>query len=209
VIRKEEVQPDLGRVTAGIPSLDSPKRFQHDSEIVQKERLKKIDSDQLEKRSLAVENDGSRPIDNKDACRGLTLSADELIKRLTKLNKNLWFQRSETVPSQMMCCLRVSVTEDHPKGLKYIAGFPAEIPISEMGYFCTKERWTHTRFGVLQKVKEPCNGCKDCMFLRQIPGWRTVCERLVANRIITRAQYETTFGAPTMDSRNLFRMRNA
>lgn len=208
MISKEQIKPDAGRVTAGIPSLDSPQRFQHDTELVSKDFAKKLDAERVRSVKLAIEKDGERPIDDKDACRGVTLLPDTFISKLSRLNRKLRFMRSETVPSQMMCCVGVPISEDHPKGLRYIGGFAADRPISEMGYFCTKTFTMRTREGFLEEVTEPCNGCPECMFLRQLPGWRTLLERLVQNRIITRYQVEKAFGAPSIDSRNLQRSRN-
>lgn len=208
MISKEQIKPDAGRVTAGIPSLDSPQRFQHDTQLVSKDFANKLDAERRRTAALAIQKDGERPINDKDACRGVTLPPDTFISKLSRLNRTLRFMRSETIPSQMMCCVSVTISEDHPKGLRYIGGFAADRPISEMGYFCTTSRMMRTREGFLEEVTEPCKGCTDCMFLGQLPGWRTLLERLVQNRIITRGQAERAFGTPSIDSRNLQRSRN-
>lgn len=204
----EEVQLDGGRVTQGIPALDSSARFQHDRELVSRDSAQKLNAERRRTSALAIEKDGERPINDKDACRGVTLLPDAFISKLSRLNRKLRFMRSETVPSQMMCCVSVPISEDHPKGLRYIGGFAADRPISELGYFCTTSRMMRTREGFLEEVTEPCKGCTDCMFLGQLPGWRTLLERLVQNRIITRGQAERAFGTPSIDSRNLQRSRN-
>ena len=206
MISKEAVKPDAGRVIAGSP-LDSSTRFQHDSDLVRRDFVQKLDAEQKRSVKLATEKDGERPINVKAAC-GVTLLPETFISKLSRLNRKLRFMRSETIPSQMMCCVNVPISEDHPKGLRYIGGFAADRPVAEMGYFCTKTRILRTREGFLEEVEEPCKGCIDCMFLGQLPGWRTLLERLVQNRIITRSQAERAFGMPSIDSRNLQRSRN-
>jgi hypothetical protein len=207
VISKEVVKPDAGRVTAGLP-LDSSQRFQHDAELVSRDFVHKLDAEHKRTVKLATEKDGDRPINDKDACRGITLLPDTFISKLSRLNRKLRFMRSETIPSQMMCCVSVPISVDHPKGLRYIGGFAADRPISEMGYFCTTTRMMRAREGFLEEVTEPCKGCIDCMFLGQLPGWRTLIERLVQNLVISRGQAERAFGTPSIDSRNLQRSRN-
>jgi hypothetical protein len=118
VVRREEVQPDVGRVTAGIPSLDSPTRFQQDSDLVRKDYAQQIEADIQAKEASSIAPDGEKSRTILDASKGKQITAAEMIRRLSALNGNLWFERSKAAPSEMGVYLKIPVTVDTPEGLE-------------------------------------------------------------------------------------------
>lgn len=202
MIRREEIKPDNGRVTAGIPSLDSPTRFEHDLALVTEDYRDKIDAEARSADLRCLAPDAERPSTILGASEGVRLTPSQFMQRLP----GLWFERSATVPTEMMCCLQVPVTEDHPKGLWYQFGFSAEKPLIEWNWSHERIRVVHTRIpGFLKEEKYPCHGCKECRelgaFFGRIRGWRSLLQILIDNKIITRTQAIEKFGA-TGISRN-------
>ena len=205
MIKKEEVKPDNGRVTAGIPSLDSPKR----SEIAGAESASdfqdKVHADTENKREDSVAPDGQRERTNPELSKGKEWDSRKLQKKLQQLASangcSLHFIRPPAAMSQVGVYLIVPVTPDEDKGLRYIGGFNADKPVKEFDWICVRERLTHTREGILKLVKEQCSGCPNCHFLGCERGWRPMLFRLLEAGIITRTQAES-FGPPSKDSQN-------
>lgn len=206
MIRKEAIKPDNGRVTAGIPSLDSPKRFQRDSALVTEEYRAKIDAETraVEERCLAPD---SRPSTILGASEGVKLTPEQFISRLSAINPNFWFQRSGTMPTEMMACLKVPITEDHPSGLQFLFGFSGMRPLIEWNWSHEVKRMMHTRTGEVKQEKFACHGCDECKregaFFGRIRGWRALLQILMDNKLITREQVIEKFGNPSYgQSRN-------
>lgn len=205
--KKEEVKPDNGRVTQGIPSLDPSKRFQHDTALVSRDFTEKLTADREAKREDSVAPDGTRPRTVAEISRGTELTPEVLIARLSKLCGHLWFDRSKAAPSQMGVYLKIPVTIDSPEGLQYVGGFNADRAVKEWDVICVKKRWTHTREGFMREVEEQCSGCKKCIGLGCERGYRPLLFRLMEMKALTRTQVEKTFGAPN-NSKNWRRAMN-
>jgi hypothetical protein len=205
VIKKEEVQPDNGRVTQGIPSLDSPKRSQIASAESSLDYQEKISAETERNREDSVAPDGTRERTDKELSKGNYWDSYKLQKRLLKLASangcTIHFFRSANATSQNGMYLSVPVTEDEPQGLRYIGGFNAEGQVKEFDWICVRERVTHTRYGTPAVVREQCSGCPKCRFLGCERGWRPLLFRLMEMGIITRTQAES-FGPPSKDSQN-------
>lgn len=205
MIRKEELQPDNGRVTAGIPSLDSPKRFEHDKALISEEFRKQIDAEIERNEQASIAPDGDKPRTILEASKGKQLNPAEFIRRLSAMNPNLWFERAKAAPSQIGVYLKVPITTDEPEGLRYIGGFSGNAPINEVD-------WVHTKMEkrlvvgpapakrVLgtKTVFVQCHGCKDCgskgAIGGVIRGYRMLLKRLEDARVITPTQTEHMFG---------------
>lgn len=205
MIRKEEIKPDNGRVTAGIPSLDSPKRSEISSSEASKDFQGKVHADTEHKRDDSVAPDGQRDRTNKEISQGKEWESRKLQKHLQKLGAvngcSLHFIRPPAAMHQVGVYLIVPVTPDESTGLRYIGGFNADRPVKEFDWICVREKLTHTREGVLKLAREQCSGCPKCRFLGCERGWRPMLFRLLEMGVITRSQAES-FGPPSRDSQN-------
>lgn len=202
MIKREEIKPDNGRVTAGIPSLDSPKRSAFERDTVYLEHAKALEHEWRSNEESCLAPDAERPSTILGASEGIRLTPAQFMQHFP----GLWFERSETVPTEMMCCVRVPVSEDHPKGLWYQFGFSAERPLIEWNWSHEKTRVVHTRIpGFLKEEKYACHGCPECRklgaFFGRIRGWRSLLQILIDNKVITRTEAIDKFGA-TGISRN-------
>lgn len=205
MIKPEEIKPDLGRVTAGIPSLDSPKR----SGIAESEAAKvyheQIHAETESKREDSVAPDGERERTIAENSKGKEWDSKKLQARLQKLASangcSLHFIRPPAAMSQVGVYLIVPVTPDEDNGLRYIGGFNADIPVKEFDWICVREKVVRDRHGVAHLTREQCSGCPKCRFLGCERGWRPMLFRLLEAGIITRTQAES-FGPPSKDSLN-------
>jgi hypothetical protein len=206
MIRKQEIKPDHGRVTAGIPSLDSSQRFQHDSELVTEDYRQQIDAEGRAGEERCLAPDGARPSTILGASEGVTLTPEQFIARLTALRPNFWFQRSAVLTTEFAACLRVPKTEDHPEGMWFQFGFSGVRPLIEWNWSHELKRMVHTRLGSLVEEKYACHGCDECKklgaFFGRIRGWRSLLQILMDNKVITPAEAVEKFGHPSKDSRN-------
>lgn len=206
MIRREEIKPDNGRVTAGIPSLDSPKRFRRDSELVSGDYAQKIEQEQRRTEEVCLAPDAQRPTTILGASEGIRLNPEEFIRRLSAMNSNLWFERSQSITTEFMCCLRVPITEDLPAGLWFQFGFSGVRPLLEWNWSHEIIKLMHTRDGIPKQEKFACHGCDDCRkegaFFGRIRGWRSLLQILMENKVITPFQIENMFGPPSKDSHN-------
>lgn len=206
MIKREEIKTDNGRVTAGIPSLDSPKRFQHDVELVTKDYRQKIDAEGRSAETKCLTPDGNRPSTILGASEGIKLTPDQFMFRLRAINSNFWFQRSASITTEMMACLRVPINETHPDGLWFQFGFSATRPLIEWNWSHERIRMMHSREGGIVEENYACHGCDDCKklgaFFGRIRGWRSLLQMLMDNKIITPAQAIEKFGQPSKDSKN-------
>lgn len=206
MIRKEEVKPDNGRVTAGIPSLDSPKRFEKDSAIATDEYLTAVEQEKEQCEARCIAPDAERPTTVLGASEGVKLTAVDFMRKLTAMNNNLWFERSKSIPTEIMCCLLVAATLDHPDGIWFQFGFSGVRPQIEWNWVHEKKRMVHTREGFLKEEKYACHGCQECnkegAFYGRIRGWRSCLQILLNNRVITATQITKHFGSPSKDSKN-------
>jgi hypothetical protein len=205
VINKEEVEPDHGRVTAGIPSLDSSKRSEIASSESASDFHNKIHAETESKREDSVAPDGQRDRTNREISRGKEWDSRKLQKKLQQLASangcSLHFIRPPAAPSQVGVYLIVPVTPDEDKGLRYIGGFNADRPVKEFDWICVREKVARDRNGTPHVTREQCSGCPNCKFLGCERGWRPMLFRLLEAGIITRSQAES-FGPPSKDSQN-------
>ena len=182
-------QPEVNRVTAGLPAVDPMKRFQLECRERTREKQRAAIAEAEIKREAAVAPDASfRPTTSWDAQRGLTLHSSELIRRLSILNPSLWFERHPYISSVMAIYVRGE------EGKKFICGFEAEYsPEFEVRLYHEEETAVGWGDDIHLETVKVCDGT--------IRGWRTVLSRLIKAGLITQPGAERMFGAPTHESR--------
>jgi hypothetical protein len=205
VIKREEIKPDNGRVTAGIPSLDSPKRSEVASAESAGDYQDKIHAETESKRQDSVAPDGQRDRTNAEISKGREWDSRKLQNKLQQLASqngcSIHFIRPLAAMSQVGMYLIVPVTADEDKGLRYIGGFNADRPVKEFDWICVREKVVRDRLGIPHVAREQCSGCPSCRFLGCERGWRPLLFRMLEAGIITRTQAES-FGPPSKDSQN-------
>jgi hypothetical protein len=170
----EHAPNDKGRVTAGIPSLDSSKRFGITEAALKRYYQNALVTEYKNNELAAVAPDGKRDTTNWDAQVGIPLTSGQIIKRLRKLNSSLWYEVSTADATKM----GIYHFRDGVKS--FIVGFEAQ---------------TSPEFSV-RVVDEKGK------FKKEIRGWRTMLQRLVRARFVTEAGVFTQFGPPTRESEN-------
>lgn len=127
------------------------------------------------KRKAAMSPDGGRAMDNAGAQVGLPLHSDIIMRRLIKLNPNLWFEVSHANDKQYGIYLLDSGTEG---GRRFICGMPRGL------------------------VREFVTGRADAetgelLGTTVVPGWRNVLSRLIRGRYVAEPKAMVLFGPPT------------
>ena len=175
-ILRERAQRDNGKVTAGIPSLTSERRFELTERQLHRLYQESLLREVVHNDHIAAHPvDGGRPMDNPDAQVGIPLQGERIIGRLKRLNPNLWFERSLSDPTRYGC---YALSPLHDGGKLYIVGFEAEL---------------NPEFTVIVNDEQG-------KFKKFIPGWRRVLMRLIRSRLISEAQANKVFGPPNRDS---------
>lgn len=206
MIQKEELQPDNGRVTAGIPSLDSPKRFQRDTALISADFQKKIDAEIERNEQSSITPDGDKTRTVLEAVKGTQLNPAEFIRRLSALNPKLWFERAKAAPTEIGVYLKIHSTQDEPEGLRYLGGFSGVRPLNERDWVHTVKQARYVTDGTLAKrvigtkiVQVQCHGCKECAQQGAIGGvirgYRMLLKRLEDAKAITPTETEKMFGS--------------
>ena len=130
------------------------------------------------RRRAAVSPDGGRDFTDPEQQTGLPLHSDIIMRRLMKLNPNLWFEVSHASQKQYGIYLLNPATEG---GRQFICGMPRGM------------------------VREFTTGSTDAetgelLGATVVPGWRTVLARLIRGRYISQPKAVALFGPPTKDS---------
>lgn len=167
-----EAKEDKGRVTAGLPGLSPETRVVTGYRERQRFKNQQNIADAQAKRNNALGPDGNR--DRTKERPDYQLSPAQLMKRLIKLNPNLYFERSLAAPKNMGVYLLDPAIEG---GKRFIVGMQADDAMPE--------------YSVLNK-----DGAYE-----EKRGWRTVLYRLIKERLVTPTQAEVMFGLNT-ESRN-------
>jgi hypothetical protein len=172
-----------GRVTAGLPALDSSVRFQAHTEEVQRHKQVSIAAQNETKRAEAVAPDGERDRTDQGACVGIPLQAETIIDRLTQLNPSLLFKK-HPILDRFLICIRDSSTET---GERYVCSFEGGIS-PEFDVLLWHYEEQVKGFGkdaTLETVKVP-----DTI----VGGWASRLVKLINEKLITRAGAERLFG---------------
>jgi len=194
LIRKESILDSL-RVTAGLPSVDPLLRTQRDRQAAQRQYQDALHAEAQTKAKAAVAPDGSIDRTKREAARGIELTGDIIVARLTQLVPNLHFERSKADPKQMGVYVH---TGDPEQPLEFVGGFTYE-RCAEFMNVHTEERMVRDRNGVPQK-EEVCKGIT--------PGWRELTWRLIKRRLVSPERIAVVFGPPSRDSRNWYLAMN-
>ena len=107
---------------------------------------------------------------------GLPLHSDTIIRRLMKLNKNLWFEVAHADKNRYGIYLLDPGVEEHRQ---FICGMPR-------GMCREYSAMRQTEAGEITDV---------------VPGWRTVLARLVRKRLISEPAAVLLFGTPSVTSK--------
>ncbi len=171
---RERPKDDRGRVTQGIPSLSSERRY-----AITERQLKRlyqqalVDEYTANDQAANAPTDGARPMTDRAAQAGIPLQAHQIERRLRKLNPNLWFERSKADPQKTGIYLR------KPDGeLMFIVGMEAEM---------------NPEFTITVNDEQG-------NFKKMIPGWRRILMRLIRGKFVSETKAYIAFGPPNRDS---------
>src|SRR5688572_12574945 len=170
-----EVRAEKGRVTAGLPSLSHVERATRDYRGRQREKARNAVADADAKHQAATAPDTGRSRTVKAACDGIPLHSDQLIRRLQKLNPNLYFERAIADAARMGVYVLDASVEG---GKRFIVGMHSQRLMPEFSVFDKDTA----------KEKER--------------GWRTVLQALIRARLVNQAKADALFGPPSKDSKN-------
>jgi len=130
------------------------------------------------KRKAAVAPDAGRSMHNVEQQTGLPLHSDIIMRRLIKLNPNLWFEVSHASDKQYGVYLLDPGT---PGGRRFICGMPRGM----------------CREFVTGRTDEETG---ELLGATVIPGWRNVLSRLIRGRYVAESKVAALFGPPSHDS---------
>ena len=133
-------------------------------------------ADGMARAKAPLEKDAGRDTSNAEAQKGIPLHSQEIIKRLIKINPQLWFEPAKANSKLIGVYLLDPNAEG---GRRHIMGMESGIS---------------PEFSV--RHKNP-----DGTFKNETRGWRTVLGRLIRGKYISKARAEALFGPPNRDSR--------
>ena len=178
VLLAQRSAQEKGRVTAGIPSLSPERRAATTYRKAQQAKQQALVADANRRHDAATAPDGTRPRTEYDAQAGMELYPDQLIQRLLKLNRNLYFEPARH-NHQTLGIYLLNATPEGDR--RYLCGMYRERKMPE--------------FTVVKWVGDPSDENME-----QTVGWRNVLSKLIRARVISKARVEVAFGPPTRDS---------
>lgn len=167
-----ELLAEKGRVSQGNPSLLPEKRAVIGYRERQRVKNRANIAEAEGKRKQALAPDGTR--DRTQERPDYQLTPAQMMKRLIKLNPNLYFERSKAAPKQMGIYL---LDPSLDGGKRFIVGMHADDPMPEYSVLNAEGAYEEKR------------------------GWRTVLYRLLKERLVSQGQVDVMFGLNS-DSRN-------
>ena len=167
-------------VNAVRSTLSPDKRFSLDEFGYKRDFQHALFDDSEAKKKAAVAPDNGRDRTDVDSGIGMPIHSSIFIHRLTQLNPNLWFERSNADHDKIGIYLQVPVSLDYIEGKKFLFGFHDGIM---------------PEFVLLRK---PDEDGENVGILRQ--GWRTILARLIRLRLISLEKVEVMFGQPSCQS---------
>jgi hypothetical protein len=176
---QEHAQDDRGKVTAGIPSLDSSRRQGITENRLREVYQKACVAEYQRNEEASTADDGDRTTKDWDAQVGIPLVGPRIIGRLKKLNRNLWFEVSAADPAKT----GVYILKSDGKG-----GM-------EKQFICGMETELSPEFSV--RVVDDAGKFKG-----EIRGWRTMLMRLIKGGFVQQEAAFRLFGPPNRDSAN-------
>lgn len=177
---REQYRDDNQKVTAGLSSLSPSKRKDFTEAEIGRAYQKALHADKEQKEADAVASDGEiKDTSDLEQVIGIPLEGWKVCARLKKLNRNLWFERSHAMPSQIGVYL---LKNDFAGG-------------QEKEFLCGMEAEQNPEFTL--RVKNPDGTAKGIL-----PGWRRVLMRLIRKNLITEYAAYAIFGPPSRGSEN-------
>lgn len=176
----EKPREDRGKITAGIPSLDSTRR----TSITEAQLLhiyqRSLQADYRGREEAAIAPDGMISDTTAwDEIVGIPLTGVRIMARLKKLNPNLWFERANADASKTGVYI---LKPDGKGGMEKV-------------YLCGMESELSPEFSL--RITDNEGKAKGI-----IGGWRRLLMRLIRERIITESRANALFGPPSRDSEN-------
>lgn len=139
-------------------------------------------SEEVRKNDALLTPDGRFDVTSREAQRGRMLSRAEFVRRISKMNPNLWYEQSVRFPSQgglYVADLTV------PYGKRMVASFPHD----HIGEFSLRI--------TVPEVVPAIGNEAQWMAIRRVdqqePGWRSVLLKLIMDGLITPAGAEKEF----------------
>lgn len=176
----EKPREDRGRVTAGIPSLDSKRRTDITETQLRHIYQRSLQADYRSREEKALDSDGAiQDTTDWEQTVGIPLTGVRIMARLKKLNPNLWFERANADSSKT----GVYILKPDGKG-----GM-------EKQFICGMESELSPEFSL--RVTDNEGKPKGI-----IGGWRRLLMKLIRDRIISEARANALFGPPSRDSEN-------
>lgn len=172
-----EVAQERGAVTAGLPSLLPEKRAAISYRLRQRAKSQHMAAEAAKQDQSLTSPDGKRPTTDYAAQAGLELYPAEIIKRLLRLNSQLYFEPSMHDSTLMGVYLLDPEAEG---GKRFMCGMYRERKMPE--------------FTVKQTTA-------DGTFNPTI-GWRYVLMKLIRARVISKERATVLFGSPNRDSQH-------
>ena len=138
--------------------------------------------DERQRNDALLVADGDVPVTNRDAQMGRRMHRSELVRRIKKLNPNLWYEQSIAAPEQGGMYIEDRAT---PYGRRMVCAFPHDwineftIPLTVpevVPSLAVAGQWE-----TIQRVDQ------------KIPGWRAVLAKLILERLVTAAAVDREF----------------
>jgi hypothetical protein len=180
MLRLEHAVDDRGRATAGLPALSSSKRREITDYQLRQIYQRSLQSEYRGNEETATAPDGAiDDVTDLEQVVGIPLVGPRIITRLKRLNKNLWFERSNADSSKTgIYVLEPSLSGGMEK--KFLCGMETEL---------------NPEFSV--RVVDEAGAAKGI-----ISGWRRILMRLIRARLISEPGAFALFGPPSRDSEN-------
>lgn len=171
---------DREKVTAGFPSLSPNKRRDITAYLLKQVYQRSLQAEYQRKEQDAVASDGAiDDVTDAEQVTGIPLVGPRIISRLKKLNKNLWFERSNADQSKTGIYV---LRSDLKGGL-------------EKQFICGMETELNPEFSI--RVVDDEGKAKGI-----ISGWRRILMKLIRSGLITESGAFALFGPPSRDSEN-------
>lgn len=176
----EKPRNDNGKVTAGLPSLSSEKRYQITEFGLNQVYQKALQAEYCRNEQTALQSDGAiEDTTDWEQVVGMPLTGARIMARLKRLNSQLWFERANADSNKT----GVYVLRPDLKG-----GM-------EKVFLCGMETEINPEYSV--RVVDNEGKAKGI-----ISGWRRVLGRLIEAKLITEPRAYALFGPPSRDSQN-------
>ncbi len=138
--------------------------------------------DERRRNEVLLAPDGNVDVRNAEAQKGRRLSRHDFVRKLQRMNPNLWYEQSNNYPDQGGVYINDPLS---PYGKRLVAGFPHDF-INEFAVRFVKPALqpsgaTNAHWQSFQEVDN------------QVPGWRQVLLKLIIDGLIAPSDAEREF----------------